>query len=144
MRIALGGPQGGVSQHLLNLTQISPAVQHLGGSRMAQGMRGDVGNLGPVGGIMDHLSYLTLTYPATAHTKKEGLVVMNHPYPTGTFNQPWPPPVKPSIQGTFGGKSLGHAPLLAPLAQDLDGPRPGVQVDQVQPAQLGNPHPGRI
>lgn len=76
MGVALGGPQGGMPEHLLDLTQVRSPVQHLGGGRMAQGMWGYVWHLGPVGRLMDHLTHLTLADPASAGTQEEGLGII--------------------------------------------------------------------
>ena len=41
MRVYLGGGNGLMTQHLLHGTQISPALDQMGGKRMSEGVRAD-------------------------------------------------------------------------------------------------------
>ncbi|MPN50692.1 hypothetical protein SDC9_198324 [bioreactor metagenome] len=110
MGVDLRGRQRGMAEHLLDAAQVGSAFQQMGGHRMPQAVRADIGCLRDgVHGLMHHPPRDPRIQSATLASQKDSL--------RRRSGQPLRTPGQPRLHRAPGGVAQRDGALLVALAQ---------------------------
>ena len=126
-----------MSEDLLYRPQVGPALQQVGGHRVAQAVRPQVGGVGHHRqGLVDQPTHHPGIDPCAAVTDEQGETRAGHGKEAAH--------PQPGVQCPKRRAAERHRPLLATLSEHAQEPALGVDVPEVEPAELGHPDPGRV
>lgn len=112
--VALGRHQGGVTQHFLDGTQVSSALEEVGGRRVAQSVGRNVMYSGLRGHSMDHGAN-DARINAPASVSEEERAAAGLPSQLGSASY------EPVIERVLGWRTIGNDALLVTFAEDTHG-----------------------
>jgi hypothetical protein len=143
MGVNLGGAQAGVTEHLLNRPKVGPAVEQVGGRRVAQGVRAGrtvSGYIGEEGG--DETVHGSHAQPPPRRAEEQCRdgrsrqpVREFRPRKSGAFS------VQVGENGGLGGHAEWHHPLLLALSGHPHGEPVQVDVSGVEADEFGDAEP---
>ena len=112
--VALGRHQGGVTQHFLDGTQVSSALEEVGGRRVAQSVGRNVMYSGLRGHSMDHGAN-DARINAPASVSEEERAAAGLPSQLGSASY------EPVIERVLSRRTIGNDALLVTFAEDTHG-----------------------
>jgi hypothetical protein len=138
MSVDLSGRERSVTKQLLDGAQIRAALKQMRGCGVPQTVRTEVGCALDCPELLVHQGTNRPGVDATpppAEEKSRSATGGRH---SGSGSG------EPSIEGLLGGDTVGNGPLLRPLTEYPDRPSMGVEVIDVDPAQLTDTDAGRV
>jgi hypothetical protein len=142
--VDLRGRDRGVAEKFLDYPDVSPAVQHVRGERVPQGVRGYVGfrvQAGAAGGGAQHAPGALPGQAPAAGVEED-----RRGPPQRCRGEGRPGPDQVGFHGAHGVAAHRHHPVFAALADQTHHRVRGVQLEfvDIQAGRLGDPGPGPV